>query len=39
MIPDIQIKDAADIAVLEFALLELKCLGLRLSVRIVAEEA
>jgi hypothetical protein len=39
MIPDIQINDAADIAALQSALLELKCMGLKLSVRIVAEEA
>lgn len=38
MIPDIEIKDAADIATLQDALLEMKCMGLKLSVRILAEE-
>jgi hypothetical protein len=37
MIPEIEIRDASDIATLQDALLELKCNGLKLSVRIVAE--
>lgn len=39
MIPDIEIRDAADIATIQDALLELKCMGLKLTVRIQAEKA
>ena len=35
--PDIDIKDASDVAVLSDALIEMRCMGLKLSVRILAE--
>lgn len=38
MMPEIEIRDAADIATLQDALLEMKCMGLKLSVRIMAEK-